>query len=81
MSVLMITTETCGPCKAMKPMVIDAAAEANVPLSIRTVKAGDPLLDQYNVRSVPTLIRLKGDTEVARMVGKQTTEAIRKFFQ
>lgn len=81
MSVLMITTETCGPCKAMKPMVIDAAAETNVHLSIRTVKAGDPLLDQYNVRSVPTLIRLKGDTEVARMVGKQTTEAIRKFFQ
>ena len=80
MNVIMVTTEACGPCKAMKPMVIEAAAEANVHLSIRTVKAGDPLLDEYNVRSVPTLIKLVGDTESERLVGKQTTETINRFF-
>ena len=77
----MVTTETCAPCKAMKPIVTDAAHEANAFLSICTVRAGDPLLDDHKIRSVPTLIKFKGETEVARLVGKQTTADIQAFFK
>ena len=76
----MVTTATCAPCKAMKPIVTDAAHEARATLSVCIATAGDPILDEYNVRSVPTLIKFDGDTEVDRLVGKQTTEAINKFF-
>jgi thioredoxin-like negative regulator of GroEL len=64
----------------MKPIVTEAAHEAHASLSVCIATAGDPILNKYNVRSVPTLIKFDGDTEVDRLVGKQTTEAITKFF-
>lgn len=80
MNYLLITTATCVPCKVMKPLVIDAADAAGAQLTVLTVEAGDEVLELHDVRAVPTLIKLDGDKEVARLRGKQSLADIKAFF-
>jgi len=52
------SAEWCGPCKMMKPVLVQL--KDNMKESIRILKVdvdkNDVLADQYNIRSVPALI-------------------------
>lgn len=71
----------CGPCKKLSP-VIDSAADKLqggkkiVKVNIDQSRA---LADRYNVRAVPTLILFKNGSEVDRMQGAVSEEAVLEF--
>ncbi len=61
----------CGPCKSMAPAFEQAAGqlEPGVRLAKVDTEAEQLLATQYGIRSIPTLVLLKGGKEVARQPG------------
>jgi thioredoxin 2 len=70
--------EWCGPCKAMAPAF--AAAAAKLEPGMRLVKVDtereQALAARYAIRSIPTLILLKGGREIARTAGAMSETAL-----
>lgn len=61
----------CGPCKMMAPVFAEAAARLEPHyrfVKIDTERAPG-LSQRYGIRSIPTLLVLKGGREVARQAG------------
>jgi thioredoxin 1 len=66
--------EWCGPCKMIAPMLDEIANENAGKLTVVKVdidKAGD-IASAYNVRSIPTLILVKGGQVKEQVVGVQS---------
>ena len=63
--------EWCGPCKAMKPMISDIAAEYAGRLTVATVDIDQNPQTPYKfgVRGVPTVMLFRGGQVVAQKVG------------
>jgi thioredoxin 1 len=70
-TVLKFTSPTCGPCRTIAPS-LEAMMEdyPNVTwVSINTKDDREGYVDKYRVTVVPTLVFLKGTTEIARHTG------------
>lgn len=68
----------CGPCKMLSP-VVDEISEQGIPeLKVCKVNIDEQmqLANTYRVRSIPTLILLKGGQKVASSVGVVPKEHI-----
>lgn len=72
---------TCGPCKALEPMIHDLAgtfsgrikvARVNVDQNSRTAV-------QCAVKALPTILLFKQGKVVDQFVGRPSPEALRKF--
>ena len=63
----------CGPCRMLGPIMSDVGN--TIPVQKINIDE-DPTTDQqYNVRSVPTVVLLENGQEVKRMIGvKQKAE-------
>lgn len=63
--------EWCGPCKAMKPMVDEIAAEYSGRLTVATVdiEQNQQTVYKFGVRAVPTVVLFKNGTVFAQKVG------------
>ena len=61
----------CGPCQTFKPTMKEIAGEGFNVEFIDIDKLSD-LAQQYNVRSVPTVVIEENGVEVDRVVGMQT---------
>lgn len=61
----------CGPCKAMKPMIDEIAAEYSGQLTVATVDIEENQQTVYRlgVRAVPTVVLFKNGTVFAQKVG------------
>ena len=70
----------CGSCRSMAPLVDRVAASSGIEVIDVRVDEEPDLVDRYRVRSVPTLIGLRGGTEVGRLVGLQSIDAIKGLF-
>jgi thioredoxin 2 len=73
----------CGPCKAMAPAFIQAAAmlEPNFRLAKVNTDTEQSLGARYTIRSIPTLILFRGCHEVARQAGALTFQDIVRWTQ
>jgi thioredoxin 2 len=73
----------CGPCLAMAPQFVQAAAQLEP--QVRTAKvdtqAHQDLASQYQIRSIPTLVLFRGGHEVARQSGSIGTAEIVRWAQ
>lgn len=69
----------CGPCRAIKPMLSELAAEVEGRGKIVAVDAvaEETLSQEFAVDVVPTLIVFKGGVPVARLVGSQSKQQLR----
>jgi thioredoxin 1 len=68
--ILYFFSETCPPCKALKPRVEAFGAETGVSITfIDAVNDTTGLADEYRVRAVPTVILRRDGVVVARAVG------------
>lgn len=76
--VLYITASWCGPCKAFGPVVEKAMSEGYDIVKVDADERRD-VLEQYDVKSVPTLIKIKDNVEVDRHVGVMASKALREF--
>ena len=76
------TSPTCGPCAGMKPILERVAKEVGRNLAIIDVTQVKGLAVAFNIRAVPTVMRLiDGMPVTARMVGAQNEAAIREFLK
>lgn len=66
----------CNPCKMMEPIMEEVAKKVTVKRV--DVDANPELAQKHNVMSIPTLILLKDDQEVKRLVGYQNKETLIK---
>jgi thioredoxin 1 len=70
--------EWCGPCRAVAP-IIDALADQYVgKLKMAKVNVDDnqSLAGEFGIRSIPTLLILKGGTVREQMVGAMSKQAL-----
>lgn len=65
------TSQQCGPCRAMQPIVSQLAASG---VAVRRVDVDrEPALAQrYSIKQTPTFLILSGGKELTRLVGMQT---------
>lgn len=62
--------EWCGPCKALSPLLEQAATEVEgVTVVKMNVDENTDTPVQYGIRGIPTLIAFKGGEPVASLVG------------
>ena len=68
----------CGPCKAMAPAFVAAAAELEPAVRLAKVNTDEEqaIGGRYGIRSIPTMILFQGGREVARQAGAMMTADI-----
>jgi thioredoxin 2 len=68
----------CGPCRTMGPMVDELARDlaGRMRVAKLNVDENPQTAARFNVRSIPTLLALKGGREVDRIVGVQPKSEI-----
>ncbi len=77
-SIVQFTADWCPPCKRLKPIMAEIAAERGEALNICALNIDDNqgVAARYGVTSVPTVIFFKGGEEKTRMVGLRPKQAI-----
>ena len=76
----LFTSPSCGPCKVMKPLIVEAAAEAGVSLEI-VESDNTEIFAYWQVTSVPTLLLVAPiGFELKRLVGTKPNKDIKDFF-
>ena len=65
----------CGPCKSFKPVMNEIAGEGYHVEFIDIDNLSD-LAQQYNVRSVPTVVIEENGSEVNRLIGATTKQIV-----
>ena len=70
----------CGPCNRLFPLVNKVASENKDIKVVRIdVDQNEDLMNQYNVRSIPTLVVIEKGKEINRQVGLISEESILKL--
>jgi thioredoxin 2 len=72
----------CGPCRMVAPVIEELAKEmaGRVRVAKLNVDENPATAARFDVRSIPTLLVLKGGQEVDRIVGVQPkTEIVRRL--
>ena len=75
--------EWCAPCKIMAPVLNDVAGEltGNSHVGKLNIEQYQSMAQQFNVRSIPTLILFKNGKEVKRFVGIKQKDFLLKEIQ
>lgn len=60
-------TEGCGACAAMEPVLGVVARETGVPVAVVNPRDDPVLIERFDVRSVPTLVRFEDGEAVGRL--------------
>ena len=70
----------CGPCRAIAPVVEELAGEYHGKVSFAKLNTDDNQRTamQYGIMSIPTLLVFRGGNEVARVVGVQSKQNLKK---
>jgi putative thioredoxin len=71
----------CGPCKSLTPILEKLAIEYNGRFRLAKVNSDEQqeIASMFGIRSIPTVIALKGQKPVSAFQGAQTESAVREF--
>ena len=71
--------EWCGPCRAIAPVLEELARDYNAKLKIVKVNVDEApdVAQQFNIRSIPTLLIFKGGAVVDQSVGALSKAALK----
>ena len=75
--------EWCGPCKMMKPILLDVAERMGDGINILSIDVDKEkeLAVQYRIQSVPTLIIYKNGKQLWRQSGLISANALTKLLK
>lgn len=76
--VLKFSAAWCGPCQ-MLSTTIKNAGELGVEIKEIDIDENLDMASSYNIRSVPTLVMLEGETEVKRITGALNSKQLKDF--
>lgn len=70
----------CGPCRMVAPLIDELASEYEGKVNIGKcdVDENSEIPGQFGVRTIPTIVFMKGGEVVKKLVGAQTKEALKK---
>ena len=71
--------EWCGPCKALGPVLEQAAGEAEVALAKVDVDTNQQLATDYGIRGIPAVKAFRNGHVVAEFVGAQPKQRVEAF--
>lgn len=71
---------TCVYCQKTTPVVVPLAEQLDVDLKKMNLLEFD-LMDYYDIEGTPTIIHYENGEEVARIVGEQSEDEFRSFFE
>ena len=78
MKILRFTASWCEPCKALSKTI--DRIDTEVPIQVIDIDDQPELAEHFNIRSVPTLVKIDEDKkEVERTVGMATQSDLDKF--
>ena len=71
----------CGPCRQMAPQFAQAAAQLKGRAVLVKVNSDDNprAAQRFGIRSIPTLVKLQGGQETARLAGARPAAQIAQF--
>ena len=70
MKYLYFSAAWCAPCKTLAPIMNEVSSE--VPVNKIDIDSQSELAIKYNVRNIPTVILVNGETEFKRFVCVQS---------
>ncbi len=72
--------EWCGPCKMMGPVFEELSNDYEGKLKFAKVNVDDEpeLASRFGIQGIPSLVILKGNSEVDRIVGAAQKESLRE---
>lgn len=78
MKLIKIYSKTCGPCKVLEKNLKESGVKYdNVDI---TSKEGETLVEQYNIRTVPTLLLIDDNGSIIKKhIGILNVEDIKSF--
>jgi len=76
--VLYFSAPWCGPCRTFKPVMESLQSEMSI--TFIDVDSSPQTAQQYNVRSVPTVLILENGVEKRRLVGAKPLAEIRSAY-
>ena len=69
--------EWCGPCKTMSPILDQIEDELDdIIIEKYDVEENEEIVEDYGIRSVPTLVFIKDDEIVSKHVGSLSKEKL-----
>ena len=79
MKILKFSASWCGPCKMLSTTI--AGIKDKIPYPIEEIDAdtNSKLAQKFNIRGLPTMIIMDGDTEVKRKVGSMSLNELKTF--
>ena len=79
-TVLYFTAEWCGPCKKTRPIVEDLNHDqTETRFYIIDVDIEMEMAQDFGIKSVPTFIVMKDNTEVHRTTGSKTKQQLEEL--
>ena len=78
MKLIKIYSKTCGPCKVLEKNLKESGVKYdNIDI---TSKEGETLVEQYNIRTVPTLLLIDDNSSIIKKhIGILNVEDIKSF--
>lgn len=71
----------CGPCKAMKPTLEKFKESSKIPLLEINVDTENDIAQKYGIRSIPCFVVIEDEKEIARKLGMQSLEQLKKLVE
>jgi len=78
---ILFTANWCSACQTMKPIIEQVTKETKTQLAKIDTDYDVSLTQQYNIKSIPTLVILENGNEINRVVGTQSAESIRNLIK
>tara|TARA_R110000744_G_scaffold278149_2_gene390428 strand:+ start:871 stop:1128 length:258 start_codon:yes stop_codon:yes gene_type:complete len=79
--ILYFSAPWCGPCKVMTPLIEQMGKQGRIKVKKINVDYDAQLPQQYNIKSVPTMVLTDLDgTEISRKVGQLSEQQILDWY-
>lgn len=75
--VLKFGSKTCGPCKMLAMTLLNE--DIGVPVESVDIDESPELAQEYAIRGVPTMVLIRNDQEVSRLVGNYSLSRIKDW--
>lgn len=75
MKILKFYSDSCGPCKVLTKNL----KEAGIEVEEINVQEDSYLIDKYEIKNIPTLIKIENDTILDRFTGIMTVDQLKNW--